>query len=161
MNWRLTYTHVTRRSLTPKSLSAFRSGQLTFADTEDAVTRDSFSFHNRYHAELSRALEQAITAAFISELRQPAHQSQSAPKASSVYDSVLLVTIAYLSARILEDKGYFESTQAPTDNVEALLRRTISKTNGFFRKAFRELPGVSDQTLQQLAVELGSRLHSL
>lgn len=144
---------------TPRSLSAFRKGQLSFADTEDEVTQESFAFHTRYHARLSQSLENAITAAFMAELGEQsrARDSQPTSDTSSVYDSVLIVTIAFLAARILEDKGFFGTSQMPTDNVEALLKRTVSKTNGFFRKAFEELPRVSDQALQQLSVELGSR----
>lgn len=144
---------------TPRSLSALRRGQLSFADTEDEVTRESFSFHARYHAQLSQSLENAITAALMAELGTHPHvtSAQPIPDVSSVYDSVLIVTIAFLAARILEDKGFFGTSQMPTDNVEVLLHKTLSKTNGFFRKAFKELPRVSDQALQQLSVELGSR----
>lgn len=144
---------------TPKALSAFRRGQLSFADLEEGVTNESFSFHDRYHAQLAQSLENAIAGAFRAELEvQSIDHLQSAPDAASVFDSVLVVAIAFLAARILEDKGAFGPERMPTDNVQALLEQTVINLNGFFRKAlYSELPKVSDAALQHLADELGRR----
>jgi hypothetical protein len=144
---------------TPKALSTFRSGQLSFADVEEGVTRESFSFHLRYHASLARSLENAIAGAFRAELEAQTRQRRgSAEEPTSVFDSVLIVTIAFLAARILEDKGFFGPQQLPSDNVQALLEQTVTRLNGFFEKAlYKELPRVSDEALQQLSIELGSR----
>ncbi len=145
---------------TPRSLGALRAGQLSFADVEERVSEDSFNFHLRYHAQLSQSLENAITSALIAELdaQSRIHGTLHMAEANSVYDSILIVAIAYLAARILEDKGFFESYQMPTANVQELLVKTRAKINGFFQNAlYTELPRVSDEALQQLSIELGTR----
>ncbi len=70
------------------------------------------------------------------------------------------VAIAFLSARILEDKGFFGSeSRIPTDDPRLLLNLTVPRANGFFKKALEEsIPHLSDRILQRLAVNLGSRV---
>jgi predicted RNA methylase len=152
---------LTRRNselFTPRSLAPLRKGQMLLADLEEGVTRGSFSFHTRYHAQLAHALQSAITDAFTEELEvRRKSQELSNTEASAIYDSILIVAIAFLAARILEDKNFFGADQMPTDNVEELLVRMLKKKNGFFKKALEELSGLNVVSVQRLAVHLGSR----
>lgn len=143
---------------TPKSLAPLRKGQMLLADLEEGVTPESFSFHSRYHAQLALSLQEAIAAGFMEELEVRRKSPKwSNAEASSIYDSVLIVAVAFLAARILEDKDFFGSDQMPTDDVEELLVRTLRKKNGFFQKALLELSSLNVVSVQQLAVHLGSR----
>lgn len=155
-------SELARRSkdlFTRRAIGELRTGQLSFADLEDEVSPGSFSYHLRHYADLSQSLQNAIEAALRVEWERGklAQSSKGAGQAVSTYDSVLMVAIAYLAARILEDKGFFGQGQLPTDNPQVLLERTVRKINGFFRKALvSELPRLSDRALQYLVLHLGS-----
>lgn len=151
-----------RALFSPTSLAHLRRGQLSLADLEETITPESFSFHTRHNAQLAQSLEDAVRGALLAELEHERtadrKDQRSKGESRSIYDAVLIVAIAFLAARILEDKGFFGSDQMPTDDPQALLKRTLSKTNGFFKKALNEeLPLLSTRALQELAVQLGSR----
>jgi hypothetical protein len=48
------------RLFTPKALAEFRTGQLSLADLEESISKNSFSFLLRQRAELDRAFQAAI-----------------------------------------------------------------------------------------------------
>ena len=143
----------------PKKLAQYRTGQLSLADLEDSITRNSFSFLERQRSQLDKAFRDAIEASLQVVRRvQTGHSKE-------LEGHVIRVSIAYLAARILEDKHFFES-DIPTNDVRQLLRATVSKTNGFFKRAFDQsipsleefAPDCADEVLQQLSVHLGDRV---
>lgn len=146
---------------TPRALSGLRPGQLSFADLEESITAESFSFHFRHRARLGQALENAIDKALEVELERDGRRKTSEEDKAylaSKYNDVLMVAIAFLAARILEDKGFFGAGQLPTDNPRRLLSLTVSRINGFFKEAtLVNLPKLSVDALQELALELGTR----
>jgi hypothetical protein len=143
----------------PKKLAQYRIGQLSLADLEDSITRNSFSFLERQRSQLDKAFQDAIKSSLQVVRRVESGNSK------TLEGHVIRVAIAYLAARILEDKHFFESN-IPTNDARKLLRATVSKTNGVFKRAFDQSipyleefsPDCVDEVLQQLAVYLGDRV---
>ena len=150
------------RLFTPKALAEFRTGQLSLADLEESISERSFSFLLRQRAELDRAFQAAIQGA-LEEIGVPNQRKYPQSSVSSRIETsghAIRVAIAYMAARILEDKGFFGfDAVIPTDNPRTLLDRTVPRANGFFKKALEEsIPHLSDRVLQRLAAHLGSRV---
>ena len=149
------------RLFTPKALAEFRTGQLSLADLEESISKNSFSFILRQRAELDQAFQEAIRGALKeigvpNQLKYPQSPISSRTK---IAGDAIRVAIAYLAARILEDKGFFGTDLIPTNDPRTLLDRTVSRANGFFKKALEEsIPHLSDRVLQHLAANLGSRV---
>jgi predicted RNA methylase len=143
----------------PKKLAQYRTGQLSLADLEDSITKNSFSFLERQRSQLDKAFQDAIKSALTVVRRVQAGHSK------ELEGHVIRVSIAYLAARILEDKHFFES-DIPTNDPRQLLKATVSKTNGFFKRAFDQsipyleefAPDCAIEVLQELAVHLGGRV---
>jgi len=150
------------RLLTPKALAEFRTGQLSLADLEESISERSFSFLLRQRAELDRAFQAAIQGALeeIGIPNQRKHPQSDLSSRREIAGHAIRVAIAYMAARILEDKGFFGfDSVIPTDNPRTLLDRTVPRANGFFKKALEEsIPHLSDRVLQRLAAHLGSRV---
>lgn len=148
------------RLFTPRALAEFRTGQLSWADWV-SISENSFSFILRQRAELDKAFEEAIQGA-LEEIGVPNQQKYPQSLISSrtkIAGHAIRVAIAYLAARILEDKGFFGSDLIPTNDPRTLLDRTVSRANGFFKKALEEsIPHLTDRVLQHLAANLGSRV---
>jgi len=148
------------RLFTPKALAEFRTGQLSWADLVESISENSFSFILRQRAELDKAFEEAIQGA-LKEIGVPNQRKYPQSLISSrteIAGHAIRVAIAYLAARILEDKGFFGSL-IPTNDPRTLLEGTVSRANGFFKKALEEsIPHLSDRVLQHLAANLGSRV---
>jgi 16S rRNA G966 N2-methylase RsmD len=148
--------------LTPKALAEFRTGQLSLADLEESISERSFSFLLRQRAELDRAFQAAIQGALeeIGVPNQRKHPQSTISSRTEIAGHAIRVAIAYMAARILEDKGFFGfDAVIPTDNPRTLLDRTVPRGNGFFKKALEEsLPHLGDRVLQRLAAHLGSRV---
>jgi len=145
---------------TPKALAEFRTGQLTLADLEESITERSLSFLLRQRAVLDEAFQKAIQGV-LEDVGLPQQQKQSyISSRSEIAGHGIRVAIAFMAARILEDKGFFGSgARIPTNDPYALLNRTVSRTNGFFKKALEEsIPYLSDRMLQRLAYHLGSQV---
>lgn len=145
----------------PKALAEFRTGQLTLADIEEPVSERSFSFLLRQRAELDQAFQTAIQEV-LTEIGIPKRRN-SKSKISSRHEIAghgIRVAIAFLAARILEDKGFFCSeSRIPTDDPRLLLNLTVPRANGFFKKALEEsIPHLSDRILQHLGANLGNRV---
>jgi len=150
------------RLFTPKALAEFRTGQLSLADLEESISERSFSFLLRQRAELDRAFQAAIQGALevIGVPNQRKHSQSDLSSRREIAGHAIRVAIAYMAARILEDKGFFGfDAVIPTDNPRTLLDRTVPRANGFFKKALEEsIPHLSDRVLQRLATHLGSRV---
>lgn len=148
------------RLFTPKALAEFRTGQLSLADLEESISENSFSFILRQRAELDKAFQEAIRGALeeIGVPNQRTHPQGFISSRGEIAGHTIRVAIAYLAARILEDKGFFGSL-IPTYDPRTLLEGTVSRANGFFKKALEEsIPHLGDQVLQHLAANLGSRV---
>jgi N-6 DNA Methylase len=149
------------RLFTPKALAEFRTGQLSLADLEESISENSFSFILRQRAELDKAFQEAIRGA-LEEIGVPNQRQYPQGIISSrteIAGHAIRVAIAYLAARILEDKGFFGTDLIPTNDPRTLLDRTVSRANGFFKKALEEsIPHLGDRVLQRLAANLGSRV---
>jgi len=149
------------RLFTPKALTEFRTGQLSLADLEESISERSFSFILKQREALDQAFQQAIQG-IIEEIGLPTQRKQSQSDRSSrtkIAGHGIRVAIAFLAARILEDKGFFGSDSIPTNDPRSLLNRTVPRANGFFKKALEEsIPHLNDRVLQHLAANLGSRV---
>lgn len=136
----------------PRDVAAFRTGQLSFVDTAARLLPGTIEFASRHRAELHEALKNAIAGA-MSQL--PGHHG-------AMREPVFRFALAYLGARILEDKGFFATGGLATpfiDDPRELLTRTVAKTNGFFKIAFNDvLPQLEKhpKVLQALVAYLGS-----
>ncbi len=149
------------RLFAPKVLAEFRTGQLSLADLEESISKNSFSFILRQRAELDKAFQEAIRGALeeIGIPNQRKHPQSIISSRGEIAGHAIRVAIAYLAARILEDKGFFGSDLIPTNDPRTLLNRTVPRANGFFKKALEEsIPYLGDRVLQRLASNLGSRV---
>jgi len=144
------------RLFSPLALSRFRSGQLSFSDLEETVSAEGFTLLLRHRAQLDKALESGINGA-LRPYVQPSATPRSLDLALPYFESVLVVTVAYLGARILEDKGFFGPTHRMVSDPKELLQKTIAETNGFFRRAVdNELDNLELESREQLAFYLGA-----
>lgn len=129
----------------PQALSKFKQGQLSFADLEDRWS-DGFASHmRREQRRLDKALYNGVKKAIQEEGSDSKQQ----------IDKIFGVALAYMGARILEDKGYFGSNRMASNDPVELLRKTVEKTNGFFHHANGLIGTLKDSTVQALAYELG------
>ncbi|MEG4630350.1 N-6 DNA methylase [Microcoleus sp. AR_TQ3_B6] len=148
------------RLFTPKALAEFRTGQLSWADLEESISENSFSFILRQRAELDQAFQEAIQGALeeIGVSNQRKYPQGIISSRTEIAGHAIRVAIAYLAARILEDKGFFGSL-IPTNDPRTLLEDTVSRANGFFKKALEEsIPHLGNRVLQRLGANLGSRV---
>lgn len=145
----------------PKPLAEFRTGQLTLADVEESVSNNSLRFLLRQRAELDQAFQNAIQGV-LAEIGIPKRRNRNSEISSrhEIAGHAIRVAIAFLAARILEDKGFFGSeSRIPTDDPRLLLNLTVPRANGFFKKALEEsIPHLSDTILQRLGANLGSQV---
>ncbi len=148
------------KAFTPKALVEFRTGQLSLADLEESVSERSFSFLIRQRANLDRAFQSAINGA-LNEIGISRKRNSKSLMSSrtEIAGHAIRVAIAFLAARILEDKGFFgdDELRIPTNDPRLLLNRTVPLANGFFKKALEEsIPHLPERILQPLAAHLGS-----
>ena len=150
--WRETLVSSKPHLFTPKALSQFRHGQLSLADIEETIDKRSFSFILRQQQQIDQAFESAIKAALIKV--NTAKNLSSSRK--NVKGHIVRVAIAYLAARILEDKGFFGADEvSQADDPLNLLQRMVEHTNGFFSRALASAEFVNEVIRQQLAVYMG------
>ncbi|MFM7578708.1 MAG: N-6 DNA methylase [Microcystaceae cyanobacterium] len=151
-DWRETLVSSKPHLFTPKALSQFRQGQLSLADVEENIDQRSFSFISRQQEKIDQAFENAIKAA-LKKVNTTKNLNSSR---KNVKAHIVRVAIAYLAARILEDKGFFGADQVPqADDPLTLLRRMMEHTNGFFSRALESAEFVNEIIRQQLAVYMG------
>ena len=139
------------RLFTPRALSRFQSGQLSFASLETTVSRDSFSFLLREQDQLVKRVGVAITKAI--ELEQ---QHRPGQEAGTLSEQVVQVAFAYLAARILEDKGFFGSETLPENDPLKSLDRAVGRINGFLEQASGVVNSLHGETHQFLGHRLGA-----
>ncbi|MCP4592859.1 MAG: N-6 DNA methylase [bacterium] len=141
------------RLFTPRALSRFQSEQLSFATLETTVSRDSFSFLLREQDQLVNRVRDAIKE--VIELEQ---QLCPAQEAGTLSERVVQVAFAYLAARILEDKGFFDSETLPENDPLKSLDRALDRINGFLKQAKGVVNSLHDETHQLLGHHLGGRV---
>ncbi|MCP5099112.1 MAG: N-6 DNA methylase, partial [Chloroflexi bacterium] len=131
----------------PQALAKFKVGQLSFADLEDDWNWDTgFAKHVR---EQQRHLELALAKG----VKQAIEAQYATTKAN--IDTIFGVALGYMGARILEDKGFFGEDSLPSNDPVHLLRKTVAKTNGFFKHANNLISQLNDEAVQGLAAALG------
>ncbi|MEB3192665.1 MAG: N-6 DNA methylase [Snowella sp.] len=151
-DWRETLASPKPHLFTPKALSQFRRGQLSLADIEETIDKRSFSFILRQQQQIDQAFENAIKAA-LKKVNTTKNLSSSR---KNVKGHIVRVAIAYLAARILEDKGFFGADEVPqADDPLNSLQRMVEHTNGFFSRALESAEFVNEVIRQQLAVYMG------
>lgn len=139
----------------PRSLSALRPGQLSLADLEDSFADHTFSNHFRHKAQLEAALRDGLTGALRSQMQLLEKQRREIVERDLT--ALVTVSIAYLAARILEDKGLLkgDGQATNTNDPRQLLDRVLEKTNGFFQMAAKDIHRLDETVLQQLALHMG------
>jgi N-6 DNA Methylase len=118
---------------TPKKLAENKQGQLSLADLEEVVSERSFTFLTRQQSRIDGAFQQGIDAA-IKAINVPQQDSFS----TQIQGHVIRYSIAYLAARILQDKNFFGSGTTihhKDQDPITLLNWMIDRANGFFREA--------------------------
>lgn len=151
--WRETLVSPKPHLFTPKELAKLRTGQLSLADLEEEVSERSLTFLLRQQTQVDNAFQQAIEAAL-----------KKAPKSSvssraEIQGHIIRFSIAYLAARILQDKNFFGSGEnIQVEDPITLLDRMVSLTNGFFRRARESAQYVNEQIRQELANYMGYRV---
>ncbi len=149
--WHETLVSPKPHLFTPKALSQFRQGQLSLSDLEETISERSFTFLLRQQERIDEAFQQGINAA-LNKIKIPKNSGSSRDQ---IKGHVIRVAIAYLAARILEDKGFFSSDGVPQVNdVLVLLQRMVEHTNGFFSQALKSAEHIGELR-QQLAVHMG------
>lgn len=153
-SWYQTLVSPKPHLFTPKALANLRQGQLSLADLEEDVSERSFSFLDRQQKQISDAFQEGIDAA----LRRIDLANPNSSR-TEIKGHVIRFSIAYLAARILQDKNFFGSSNIiqPEDPI-SLLDRMIEITNGFFRRARRSAEYVPEIARQELAVYMGNRV---
>ncbi len=150
--WRETLISPKPELFTPKALSQFRQGQLSLADLEDTISERSFSFLLRQQEKIDKAFQKAIKGA----LEQVKSYRNSGSSRNEIEGHVIRVAIAYLAARILQDKGFFGTDGAIESNEPLdLLQLMVTRTNGFFSRALDSTQYTNEVIRQQLALHMG------
>lgn len=153
MTWdtlRDTLLRTRKKLFTPRALAEFVSGQLTLGDFADGYGPGSLAHLSRARAHLSTALTQGIRDAV--DLIPPSTERQ---------QDVVRVAAAYLAARILQDKGYFQPSGGLDAAADPLvfLRDIQAFSNGFFRSVWSSsLQRMPVEALQAMATHLGPRV---
>jgi N-6 DNA Methylase len=139
---------------TPKALAKLRQGQLSLADLEEEVSERSFSFLDRQQKRLGDSFQEGIDAAL-----KIVDSSSSISSRSELKGHTIRFAIAYLGARILQDKNFFGSSNViQAEDPLGLLDRMVEVTNGFFRRARTSADYVPVPVRQELAMYMGNRV---
>ena len=139
---------------TPKALAKLRQGQLSLADLEEEVSERSFSFLDRQQKRLGDSFQEGIDAAL-----KIVDSSSSISSRSEIKGHTIRFAIAYLGARILQDKNFFGSSNVvKAEDPLGLLDRMVNVTNGFFRRARESAESVPVSVRQELALYMGNRV---
>ena len=142
---------------TPKALSKFRQGQLSLADSEETVSARSLIFYTRQQAKIDDAFQKGVDAA----LKIVAIPKDSISSRSEIKGHIIRYAIAYLAARILQDKNFFgsgTSVYSQDQDPQTLLNWMVDRTNGFFKRTMeKSAPHIHqlEPVLEQLAHHMG------
>ncbi|MFN4778463.1 MAG: hypothetical protein ACK5L4_22245, partial [Pseudanabaena sp.] len=150
--WRETLVSTKPHLFTPKALAQFRQGQLSLSDLEETISERSFTFLLRQQERIDKAFQKAIEEA----LRKVKSSKGLGSSRNEIQGHVIRVAIAYLAARILQDKGFFGSAElSQTNDPLDLLNLMVTRTNGFFSKALESAQFTNEVIRQQLALYMG------
>ena len=139
---------------TPKALAKLWQGQLSLADLEEEVSERSFSFLDRQQQRLGDSFQKGIDSAL-----KLVDSTSSSSSRSEIKGHTIRFAIAYLGARILQDKNFFGSSNVvQSEDPLGLLDRMVEVTNGFFRRARTSADYVPDRVRQELALSMGNRV---
>jgi N-6 DNA Methylase len=139
---------------TPKALAKLRQGQLSLADLEEEVSERSFSFLERQQKRLGDSFQEGIDAAL-----KIVDSSSSISSRYEIKGHTIRFAIAYLGARILQDKNFFGSSNVvQAEDPLGLLDLMVNVTNGFFRRARESAEYVPVSVRQELALYMGNRV---
>ena len=154
--WRETLVSSKPHLFTPKALARFREGQLSLSDLEENISERSFTFLTRQQERIDEAFQKGINSALKLAGVDGTNMTSSRIE---IRGHIIRYAIAYLAARILQDKNFFgigstihDYDQSPT----TLLDRMIQITNGFFSRAKASEEFVPDLARQALANFMGA-----
>ena len=133
----------------PRELARLKSGQLSLADLEDTNLEGSFNFLLR---EQQKKIEQAFLQGIKEALEFVDNSRDSVSSRSKIKGHVIRFAIAYLAARILEDKNFFN---AKIEDPIELLERIGKIRNGFFKKAIKSADHAPFQSRKAIARHMG------
>lgn len=157
-DWQETLVSSKQHLFTLKALAKFREGQLSLADLEETVSERSFTFLSRQQTQIDVAFQKGIDAALnlagVSEV-------STASSRLEIRGHIIRYAIAYLAARILQDKNFFNigsTIHADDQSPTALLNRMIQITNGFFSRAKQSEQFVPDLARQALVNYMGYKV---
>lgn len=150
--WRETLVSPKPHLFTPKALSQFRQGQLSLSDLEETISERSFTFLLRQQERIDKAFQKAIEEA----LKKVKSSQGLGSSRNEIQGHVIRVAIAYLAARILQDKGFFGTAElSQTNDPLDLLNLMVTRTNGFFSRALESAQFTNEVIRQQLALYMG------
>jgi hypothetical protein len=104
--WRETLVSPKSHLFKPQELAKLKSGQLSLADLEETSSEGSFNFLLR---EQQKKIEQAFLHGIQDALRFVDTPNSSVSSRAEAKGHVIRFAIAYLAARILEDKSFFNA----------------------------------------------------
>ena len=142
---------------TPKALSKFQEGQLSLAYSEEKVSERSLIFFTRQQAKIDDAFQKGVDEA----LKIVAIPKDSISSRSEIKGHIIRYAIAYLAARILQDKNFFgsgKSVYSQDQDPRTLLNWMVDRTNGFFKRTMeKSAPHIHElePVLEQLAHHMG------
>lgn len=153
-DWRSTLVSPKPHLFTPKALAKFKEGQLSLADLEETVSERSFTFLTRQQSRIDTSFQQGISEALniVGRMEVPSSSR------TEVQGHVIRYSIAYLAARILQDKNFFGAGSSIHDEDQDpinLLNRMIDLTNGFFKRAKKSEEFVNERVRQALVQHMG------
>lgn len=127
------------RLFAPETLSRLR-GELPL-DLDITIGTGAQGFASRERNALGQALIAAIDDALGAmgiSLEQHRRGSNRPRDPSRKHERLLIghvtrVAVAYLGARVLEDKGFWPDRRRPTNDPDRLIREVTERTNGFFK----------------------------
>ena len=147
--WRETLVSPKSYLFKPQELAKLKSGQLSLADLEETISEGSFNFLLR---EQQKKIEQAFLQGIQDALKFVDSPRDSVSSRAEAKGHVIRFAIAYLAARILEDKNFFNARIA--DPIE-LLDRIGKIRNGFFKRAKASADHVPLEARQALTRHMG------
>jgi hypothetical protein len=133
----------------PQELAKRKSGQLSLADLEETSSEGSFSFLLR---EQQKKIDQAFLQGIQEALQFVENTQNSGSSRAEAKGHVIRFAIAYLAARILEDKNFFD---AQIEDPIELLDRIGKIRNGFFKRAKASADYVPLEARQALTRHMG------
>lgn len=147
--WRETLVSPKSHLFKPQELAKRKSGQLSLADLEETFSEGSF---NSLLREQQREIDQAFLQGIQEALQFVETSQDSGSSRAEAKGHVIRFAIAYLAARILEDKNFFD---ARIEDPIELLDRIGKIRNGFFKRAKASADYVPLEARQALTRHMG------